>query len=97
MLLEELTKATPQFHKDRGPLKKALEAISATANAINDAIKEQDAQTQCWKVQDRLKGFDKTLAAPHRKYLCEGPLQLCVLRCCCWWWCWCWWWWWWWW
>ena len=77
--MEELIKATPQFHKDRGPLKKAVSTISATATAINDAIEEQDAKTKCWTVQSRFKGLDKALAAPHRRCVLSKALNGVIL------------------
>jgi hypothetical protein len=77
LLLTNVLKVTPRNHPDYDDLVLALREIEARAQEINDAKRTQDQLRVIQAIEQRIKGgFQNLLAAPNRRFIREGPLEL---------------------
>mmetsp|Transcript_981 Transcript_981/g.1642 ORF Transcript_981/g.1642 Transcript_981/m.1642 type:complete len:473 (-) Transcript_981:595-2013(-) len=74
MLLEDMLKNTPDYHKDFQPLNKALEAVKKVAHQINESKRAAENFQVLLEIYNQLDPPVEDLVQPHRFIVCRGVL-----------------------
>jgi hypothetical protein len=78
MLLQELLRYTPAAHSDRVQLEEALSKMKDVADYVNERKREAENLSQVTQVLKLLTGRYDGIAAPHRRFVKQGPLGVAV-------------------
>jgi hypothetical protein len=77
LLLQDLLKATPEYHVEYAGLCKAVNKLKETADAINTKAREAEQMAKVYEIQSQLIGENvPNLVRPHRRFIREGDLRV---------------------
>eukprot|EP01103_Thecamoeba_quadrilineata_P017291 TRINITY_DN6063_c0_g1_i1.p1 TRINITY_DN6063_c0_g1~~TRINITY_DN6063_c0_g1_i1.p1 ORF type:complete len:925 (+),score=193.04 TRINITY_DN6063_c0_g1_i1:24-2798(+) len=74
LLLRDLVRHTPKYHRDYSNLKEALACMQNISLYMEEKKKEYECIDRVHEIQKSFVGTAPILALPHRKYVREGPL-----------------------
>lgn len=76
LLLTKIRKYTPPSHPDCIPLVKAVQMVTESTAAVNDAIGRKERQSEVFALQKRLQPSpEPSIVEPHREMVMSGTLE----------------------
>lgn len=74
LLLRDLLKKTPRWHRDYASLKKAQSAVSKVAETINEDKREEESMRKVRSISELLGHKCEDLVQPQRRFVHQGAL-----------------------
>lgn len=75
LLLRDIIKSTPEYHKDFNSLLQASKSVNEMTTVINESKRAMERMEQSLQIQQQFINLTEDLLLPHRKYLKHGVIM----------------------